>query len=480
MSQRIVIDPVTRIEGHAKISIHLDDAGRVEDARLHIAEFRGFERFCEGRSFRELPVITSRICGICPVSHMLASVKAGDALLAVEVPATAKDLRRIVNLGQLVQSHALSFFHLSAPDWIVGYDAPPEERSVVGLFRREPELARDGIRLRAFGQQVIAAVTGKRIHPAWAVPGGVAAPLAPEAREALLAALPEALAIAERTLARFKRALPERAEEAATFGDFETLHMGMVDPDGTLEHYDGRLRLVSASGEVLADQVDPARFEELIGEAVEPWSYLKFPYYRPWGYPAGIYRVGPLSRLNAAARCGTPRADQELLFFRDLARGPVHASFHYHLARLVEILHALEKVQRLLDDPAILSRDVLAVARRNRLEGVGACEAPRGTLFHHYRVLKGGIVTEVNLVIATGQNNLAMNRTITQIARHFLDGRKITDGLLNRVEAGVRAYDPCLSCSTHAVGQLPLRVELRGPGGELIDAAVRGEGPTGG
>lgn len=473
MSERIVIDPVTRIEGHAKITIHLDEAGAVQDARFHVVEFRGFEKFCEGRSFREMPVITARVCGICPVSHLLASAKATDALLAVDIPEPARKLRKLVNLGQLVQSHALSFFHLSSPDFLLGYDAEPARRNVLALAETHPDIARDGIRLRKWGQQVIEVVAGKRIHPAWATPGGVARPLTEDGRDRIRAGLQDALEIAQRTLAWWKRVLAEHQEEARTFGNFPTLFMGMVDQDGLLDHTDGRLRFVSETGEILQDQLDPADYERWIGEAVEPDSYLKSPYYKPLGHPGGVYRVGPLARLNVATRCGTPRADEELAEFRQLGRGAVLASFHYHYARLIEILYALEKIEQLLGAPDLLSPDVQAVAMRNRTRGVGACEAPRGTLFHDYEVKPGGTLTRVNLLIATGQNNLAMNRTVAQIARHFVDGRKLREGMLNRVEAGIRAFDPCLSCSTHAAGKMPLRVELVDAGGDVVDVAER-------
>ena len=473
MSERIVIDPVTRIEGHAKITIHLDDAGAVTDARFHVIEFRGFEKFCEGRSFREMPVITARVCGICPVSHLLASAKATDALLAVDIPEPARKLRKLVNLGQLVQSHALSFFHLSSPDFLLGYDAEPARRNVLALAETHPEIARDGIRLRKWGQQIIETVAGKRIHPAWATPGGVARPLTEDGRDRIWAGLQDALEIAQRTLAWWKRVLVEHQEEARTFGNFPTLFMGMVDEDGLLDHTDGKLRFVSETGEILQDQLDPADYERWIGEAVEADSYLKSPYFKPLGYPGGIYRVGPLARLNVATRCGTPRADEELAEFRQLGRGAVLASFHYHYARLIEILYGIEKIAQLLGEPDLLSPDVQAVAMRNRNRGIGACEAPRGTLFHDYEVKPGGTLTRVNLLIATGQNNLAMNRTVAQIARHFVDGRKLREGMLNRVEAGIRAFDPCLSCSTHSAGKMPLRIELVDAGGEVVDVAVR-------
>jgi NAD-reducing hydrogenase large subunit len=473
MSERIVIDPVSRIEGHAKITIQLDDAGAVKDARFHVVEFRGFEKFCEGRSFREMPVITARICGICPVSHLLASAKATDALLAVEIPETARKLRKIVNLGQLVQSHALSFFHLSSPDFLLGYDADPPRRNILALAESHPEVARDGIRLRKWGQEVIETIAGKRIHPAWATPGGVARPFTEAGRDKIWAGLQEALDIAQRTLAWWKRVLVEHQEEARTFGNFPTLFMGMVDEHGLLDHTDGKLRFVSETGEVVQDQIDPADYETWIGEAVESDSYLKSPYYKPLGYPGGIYRVGPLARLNVCTRAGTQRADEELAEFRQLGRGAVLSSFHYHYARLIEIVYGIERIAQLLGEPDILSEDVQAVAMRNRTRGVGACEAPRGTLFHDYEARPGGILTRVNLLIATGQNNLAMNRTVAQIARHFVNGRKLQEGMLNRVEAGIRAFDPCLSCSTHAAGRMPMRIELRGFGGELLDTAER-------
>ncbi|HET9315644.1 MAG TPA: Ni/Fe hydrogenase subunit alpha [Vicinamibacteria bacterium] len=474
MARRIVIDPVTRIEGHAKITLHLNDAGDVADARFHVTEFRGFEKFCEGRPFREMPAITSRICGICPVSHLLASAKAGDALLAVEIPEPAVLLRRLMNLGQLVQSHALSFFHLSSPDLLLGFDAEPQKRNILGLLDAHPDVARHGIRLRQLGQEIVETLGGRRIHPTWAIAGGVDRPLAEEDRDRLRRSLPEGLAIVRHTIDWFKRAMESHREEAQSFGNFPSLFLGLVGPDGSLDHYDGRIRIVDAGGAVLQDQVDPARYEDVIGETAEPWSYLKFPYYKPLGYPAGMYRVGPLARLNVASRCGTPEADQELAEFRDLGRGAVLSSFHYHRARLIEVLFALEKAAQILDEPEITSLDVMAHARRNRLEGVGAIEAPRGVLFHHYRVRPGGLLTWVNLLIATGQNNLAMNQAILQIARRYVQADRLSEGMLNRVEAGIRAFDPCLSCSTHAVGEMPMRVQLVAADGTVLDEQVRG------
>ncbi len=473
MSQRIVIDPVTRIEGHAKITIYLDDAGAVADARFHVTEFRGFEKFCEGRSLWEMPAITSRICGICPVSHLLASAKAGDRILSVTIPPAAVKLRRIMNLAQIIQSHSLSFFHLSAPDLLLGLDSDPASRNVFGLIAAEPELARGGIRLRQFGQEIIEILGGRKIHPSWAVPGGVREPLTEEGRFHIRDRIPEAQATALNAIDRFKRLLDDYQQETEVFGNFPSLFMGLVTADGAWEHYDGYLRFMDSEGNILADGLDPTRFEEFLGEAVEPWSYLKFPYYKPLGYPAGMYRVGPLARLNICTHIGVPLADQELREFRDRGKGTVLSSFFYHYARLIEILGSIEHIAQLLDDPDILSSHLRAHARINQLEGIGVSEAPRGTLFHHYHVDENGLMKKINLMIATGQNNLAMNRIVTQIAQHYIHGPEIPEGMLNRVEAGIRAFDPCLSCSTHAAGQMPLHVQLIAMDGSLLDEVWR-------
>jgi len=467
--------PVTRIEGHGLITVELNRAGKVSRARFHVTEGRGFERFCRGRTLWEMPAITARTCGICPVSHLLCSAKAGDAILAVRPPRPADKLRRLMNLGQFVQSHALSFFHLSSPDLLLGWDSEPATRNVFGLAAVNPQLALDGIRLRAFGQEIIAALGEQRVHPAWAVPGGVRSPLTPEARDRLAAKLPEAMRIATDALALYEKSIPAWADEVRSFGDFPSLFLSLVGANGAWEHHDGRIRIVDAERTVVADHLDPARYLDYIGEAVEGWSYLKFPFYREQGYPDGVYRVGPLARLNCCDHIGTPLADEALARFRATAGGKaVTSSFHYHYARLIEIVAALERIRIYFDDPDILSARVRAEAGINEREGVGVHEAPRGTLFHHYTVDEHGMIERVNLIVSTGHNNLAMNRTMTQIAHRYLDGQKITEGLLNRMEGGIRAYDPCLSCSVHAVGQMPLKVVLFGPDGELLDEVVRG------
>lgn len=465
----IVIDPVTRIEGHSKITLHLDEQGQVEDARFHVTQFRGFEKFCEGRPFSEMPSLMARICGICPVSHLIASAKACDALLAVKIPPTAEKLRRIFGLAQVVQSHALSLFHLSSPDLLLGMDADPAKSNLFGVLEKDPGLARDGIALRKFGQQIIERLGGKRIHPAWIVPGGVSEPMSQDDRDAILQGIPDAMAIAVRSLSWLKGTMERFRDEITSFGNFPSLFMGMVKDDGGLTFYDGKLRVTDSKGQIVADGLDPKRYFDFLGEKVESWSYLKSAYYKPKGFPAGIYRVGPLARLNVSDRCGTPRADQELAEFHELQRSAVLSSFHYHQARLIEILYCIERLEQLLNDAEILSTRVRASARPNELEGIGAAEAPRGTLFHHYKIDENGLIRWANLIIATGQNNLAMNRSILQVAQRYVRGDKITHGMLNRVEAVIRAYDPCLSCSTHAVGQMALHVQLLNREGNVLD-----------
>ena len=475
MSTLITIDPVTRIEGHARITIRLDDFGEVDSARLHITQFRGFEKFVEGRPFAEMPSLTARTCGICPISHLLASAKACDEIMAVRITPAAASLRRLINYGQIIQSHALSFFHLSSPDLLLGMDSDPASRHILGVADRFPDLARDGIRLRQFGQQIIERLGGKRIHPNWIVPGGVAAPLSAQAREQIAEQLPQAIAITRRTIDGFKPVLQSFAAEIAHFANFPSLFMALVAPDGTIEHYDGALRVVDAHRLIVADNIAAAAYADFIGEAVEPDSYLKSPYFKPLGYPQGVYRVGPLARLNVCERMGTSLAENELGDFRALQPGgAVLSSFHYHYARLIEILHACERVAQLLDSPEIGEERVRATAACNRSEGIGVCEAPRGTLIHHYRVDANGLIVWANLIIATGHNNLAMNQGITQAARHFVSSGRIGEGALNRVEAVIRCFDPCLSCSTHALGGMALRIELNAADGTLLDLCERG------
>lgn len=470
MAQKIIIDPVTRIEGHAKITIHLNDAGDVEDAHFHVTQLRGFEKFVEGRPFHEMPSLMARICGICPVSHLVASAKACDALLAVQIPTTAANLRRVLNLAQIAQSHALSFFYLSSPDLLLGMDGDPDKRNIFGVAEIQPQLARDGVRLRQIGQKIIEILGGKRIHPAWVVPGGVSEPLSVEKRDAILAMLPDGIEIAQRTLNWFQSVLANYDEEIRAFASVRTMFMGLTNEADELEMYDGLLRIKDADGNVVANDLKPANYEEFIAEKVEPWSFLKSPFYRPMGYPQGIYRVGPLARLNLVKTCGTPRADEALGFFRTLDS---QSSFHYHYARLIEILYCFEKIDALLHTPDILSDRVRAQAQPNNVEGVGTSEAPRGTLMHHYQIDENGLITRANLIIATGHNNYAMDRSVLDVAKRFVKGTNVPEGMLNRVEAVIRTFDPCLSCSTHAIGQMPLQIQLLSPDGNVVQEIKR-------
>jgi NAD-reducing hydrogenase large subunit len=473
MGKTITIDPVTRIEGHSRITLQIDDSGEVSSAHFQTTQFRGFEKFCEGRPFYEMPYLMERICGICPVSHLLASAKACDALLAMKVPPAAGKLRRILDLAQLIQSHALSFFYLSSPDLILGMDADPKERHLFGVMNKQPELGRWGIRLRQFGQQTIEILAGKRIHPGWVVPGGVNEPLSVEQRDYLLSQMPEVIDIAQKSLSWFKRELESFREEIRTFANFPSLFMGLVTVDERAGYYQGKIRFTDSLGNIVEDNLDPADYPNFLGEAVEPFTFMKFPYYKPLGYPDGMYRVGPLARLNLVDNCGTPLAQQEWVEFRALERNAVLSSFYYHYARLIEILFALEHIEEYLRDPIITQKQAKYTASLNNLEGVGCCEAPRGTLIHHYKVDEQGLITWANLIIATGHNNLAMNRGILQAAKHFVRADKLNEGMLNRVEAVIRAFDPCLSCSTHADGHLMLQVQLVAPDGRLLDEIRR-------
>jgi len=473
MSQTITIDPVTRLEGHGKITIQLGANGEVEDAHFHVTQVRGFERFSEGRPFYEMPGLMARICGICPVSHLIASAKACEAIMSVRIPHTAAQLRRMLNLAQMVQSHALSFFYLSSPDLLLGMESDPAARHIFGVVAAKPELGRAGVTLRRFGQYMIELLADKRIHPGWVVPGGVTEPLDPAKRDEILAMLPEAYAAVGLALGAYKQIASSFKPEIEVFANFPSNYMSLINEDESIELTDGALRFVDAKGAIIEDGITASRFTEVIGEAVEPYSYTKFAYYMPLGYPEGSYRVGPLARLNIVKSMGTPKADVELAEFKQIAAGPVESSFHYHHARLIEILYGIEKIEQILNDSHILDKHVRATAGVNRLDGAGQAEAPRGTLHHHYKVDDNGLITWANLVIATGQNNNAMNKGVLQAAKHYVKDGKFTEGILNRVEAVVRTFDPCLSCSTHALGQMPLILSLVSAEGEVVDQVVR-------
>jgi NAD-reducing hydrogenase large subunit len=473
MSQTITIDPVTRLEGHGRITLKTNDQGEVSEAFFSVTQVRGFEKFCEGRPYYEMPSLMARICGICPVSHLIASAKACEAIMSVEIPPTAANLRRALNLAQAIQSHALSFFYLASPDLLLGMDADPADRNIFGVAKAHPELGRAGVGLRRFGQHMIELLGRKRIHPGWVVPGGVTEPLDPAKRDEILALIPDAYANVKMALTAYKQIASRFQDEIESFANFPGPFMGMVGENGGLEFTDAKLRVIDATGIILLDNLEAAQFDQTIGEAVEPYSYMKFPYYKPLGYPAGSYRVGPLARLNIAGHAGTPLADNELKVFKRLADGPVLGSFHYHHARLIEILHGIEVIEQLFSESSILDKHVRATAGVNWQEGAGIAEAPRGTLMHHYKVDDKGLMKWANLVIATGQNNNAMNKGVLQVAQRYVKSDKLTDGMLNRVEAVIRTFDPCLSCSTHAFGQMPLAIELLAPDGTKLDEVRR-------
>jgi NAD-reducing hydrogenase large subunit len=467
--KRITIEPVSRIEGHAKITIQLDDAGKVADTKFQVTQVRGFEKFTEGRPFYEMPGITSRICGICPISHQLASAKACEAIMAVRIPRASQLLREIIHCAQFVQSHALSFFYLSAPDLLLGMDADPAMRNVAGMIEANPELARAGIELRKFGLLVIEGLAEERVHPSWIVPGGVKSSMSQQTRDRFFTAIPAATATTEKTLGVFKGILDRFTEEIENFGSAPTMYAGLVDRAGNPQLYDGRLRLRWPDSGIVHEDIAAEEYHRFIGEATISDSYLKAPFYRPQGWPEGTYRVGPLARINVAEKMGTPRADAELTEFRQRFGRMAHSSFLYHYARLIEVLYALECMQALLQEPDVLETRVRAHAGVNALEGVGMIEAPRGTLIHHYKVDENGAITWANLIVATGHNNRAIGNGVRQVSEHFIQGGKLEEGMLNRVSALVRAYDPCLSCSTHAIGVPALDISLVSAEGNLLD-----------
>lgn len=474
-ARKITIEPVTRIEGHGRITVHLNEQGEVEQTFFHVDEFRGLEKFTEGRPYFEMPQITQRICGICPVSHHLAAAKACDGIARVEITRPAKLLRELLHMGQLIQSHGMHFFHLAAPDLILGFDADPTERNVFGIIKVDPELALKAVNLRRYGQQIIERLGGKRIHPSFAVPGGVNASLSSQDRDAILAEFDTMAGIAKVAVSIGKGWLQANQDLADTFASFPSNYMGLVDEEGGLQLYDGEIRIKDAQGNFLA-QFAPANYLAHVAEHVESWSFLKYPFYRKLGWPDGTYRVGPLGRLNVADKIGTPLANEEFKLFKQINGGkPVEGSLYYHYARLIELVYALERTAQLLDDPDIMSNDIRAYPAPAKLpgQGVGVIEAPRGTLFHDYSTDENGLLTRVNLIVATGNNNWAMHTASGLVAKAFVDGNKLTEGMLNRVEAAIRCYDPCLSCATHAIGKMPLEITLIAADGTVLDHICR-------
>jgi NAD-reducing hydrogenase large subunit len=470
---KITIEPVTRIEGHAKVTIHMKDDGTVDHAYMHVNEFRGFEKFCEGRLFFEMPSITPRICGICPVSHHLASAKAADMITGQTPPRPANLLRELMHMGQIVQSHAMHFFELAGPDLLLGFDAAPEIRNVVGLIGANPELTVKAVMLRKFGQEIIRTLGGRRIHPNFAVPGGVNKALQPAERDGILSGVDGAIDSLKLGLQIMKDWAERNMEDIDKFAVFPTGYFGLVTPENGLELFDGDIRLIDRDGRDL-ERFSGVDYLDKIAEHVEPWSYLKFPYYKPLGFPGGVYRVGPLGRLNIADKIDTPLANDELKLFKALTPGkPVPNTLYYHYARLIEALFATERARVLCEDPDILSNEILNTRGTFTGHGVGVIEAPRGTLIHDYTTDEHGKLLKVNLIVSTGHNNWAMSNAVDSVAKTYVHGPDVTEGMLNRVEAAIRAYDPCLSCSTHAIGQMPIKLEILNPAGELVNTITR-------
>ena len=473
VAQKITIEPVTRIEGHAKVTIHMKDDGTVEHAYFHVNEFRGFEKFCEGRLVQEMQQITPRICGICPVSHHLAAAKAGDVVLGCPPPRPATLLRELMHMGQVIQSHGMHFFELAGPDLILGFDHDPATRNVVGLIQADPQLTLKAVRLRKFGQAIISELGERSIHPNFAIPGGVNRQFAQAGRERLLAQVDEQIETIKVGIQIMRGWIDAHQTEINEFAVFPTGYLGLVTPQNSLELYDGDIRLTSREG-IELEKFDPQDYLDYIAEHVEAWSYLKFPYYKKLGYPGGVYRVGPLGRLNNSDQIDTPLANEEFKRFKALNGGkPVENTLHYHYARLIETMFAAERARILLEDPDILSSDILNTHQQPQEQGVGIIEAPRGTLFHHYWINEHGQLTKVNLIVATGNNNYAMSRAVDEVAKRYVHGPEITEGMLNRVEHAIRAHDPCLSCSTHAVGSMPMEVSVVNMRGELVQVIRR-------
>ena len=468
--RRIAIDPVTRVEGHGKVTILLDDQNRIHQVRLHIVEFRGFEAFIEGRPFWEVPVLVQRLCGICPVSHHLASVKAMDGIAGYKaLTPTADKLRRLMHYGQILQSHAVHFFHLASPDLLLGFDSEPTRRNILGVAAAYPEIARQGVLLRKFGQEVIRHTAGKRIHGTGAIPGGVNKALTIAERDEMRAGVDQMISWSRDAVKMVEKLHATNPGFYNGFGEFGSNMMGFVDRRGAMDLYHGALRACDAEGKIIFDQVDYDSYHEVLQEEVKPWSYMKFPHIKTLGADKGWYKVGPLARIQVCDFIPTELAEAERKNMLAIGDGaPVHGTLLFHWARMIEALHAAETIRDLLDDSDIVGTELMGDKGERKEEGFGVIEAPRGTLFHHYRVGADDLVTFCNLIVSTTNNNQAMNEAIRKVATQYLNGREITEGLLNHIEVAIRAYDPCLSCATHAIGQMPLEVDLVDAQGALV------------
>jgi NAD-reducing hydrogenase large subunit len=473
--RRVAIDPVSRVEGHGKVTLLLDDKNKIHQVRLHIVEFRGFEVFIKGRPYWEVPVTVQRLCGICPVSHLLAASKAMDVIIgARQLTPTAEKLRRLMHYGQVIQSNAVHFYHLASPDLLLGFDSEVTQRNIVGVAMKYPDIAKQGILIRKYGQEVIRHVAGKRIHGTGAVPGGVNKALTAQERDELKKDLPQLIEWAQGGVDLMQRFFETNPAFFSSFGLFESGMMGMIRKDGALDLYDGDLRIKDAKGNPIYDRFNYETYTQVLREEVKPWTYMKFPYIEKLGPEKGWYKVGPLARLQTCDFIPSPLAEaarQNMLAIVGNGQ-PVHATLGYHWARIIEVLHGLELIQSLLDDPDLLGKDLMVKGERQE-EGVGVIEAPRGVLIHHYKVNEDDQVTMCNLIVSTTHNNQAMNTAIRSVATQYLDGQNISEGLLNHIECAIRAYDPCLSCATHALGKMPLQVELIDAEGQRLSLARR-------
>ncbi len=488
MSTKIVIDPITRIEGHGKVVVELDDDHNVVDAKLHVVEFRGYEKFIQGHPFWEAPVLMQRICGICFVSHHLAGAKVVDDIVGVGkasgvyLTPTATKMRRLGHYAQMLQSHVTAYFYLVVPEMLFGMDAAPEQRNILGLIEADPDMVKRVVMLRKWGQEVIAAVFGKRMHGISTVPGGVNKSLTAAEVERLvrgedgLLSVDQVIEHAQLGLELFDDFHDRHRSEVDGFANVSALNMCLVDPDGNVDYYDGTLKIVDDEKNVVR-QFDYHDYLDHVSEGVEEWSYMKFPFLTELGRDAGSVRVGPLARLNVTKTLSTPLAQRALEKFHAYTGGSANnMTLHTNWARTIEIIHAAEVVRDLLLDPDLQKDDLVVTAPADAWtgEGIGVVEAPRGTLLHHYRADPEGSVTFANLIVATTQNNQVLNRTIHSVAVDYLGGQaEITEGMMNAIEVGIRAYDPCLSCATHALGQMPLIVSVVDTAGRVIDERVR-------
>ena len=478
MARKITIEPVTRVEGHGKVTIQLDPQNNVLESRFHIVEFRGFERFVQGRPYWEAPVLVQRLCGICPVSHHLAAAKAMDVIVGAGpdgLTPTAEKMRRLMHYGQMFQSHALHFFHLVSPDLLFGVDADPAIRNVIGVALKFPDLAVQGVMMRKFGQEIIRATAGKKIHGTGAIPGGINKNLSIQERDEFLKGqdpmnIKKMIEWSQAAVDLFKDYHKKNKDFIDSFAAFPSSHLSLVRKDGALDLYHGVLRAVDSDGKKILNDVDYQDYLKYVGEEVRSWSYMKFPYLKSLGKKDDWYRVGPLARLNTADFIPTPLAQKEFEEFKAYTKGkPNNMSMHMHWARLIELLHSAEMIEQLLND-SDLQGDNLVTKGKKVKEGVGLIEAPRGTLFHHYRINDNDQIEMANLIVSTTNNNEPMNRAVNWVALNNINGKKeITEGMLNAVEVAIRAYDPCLSCATHAIGKMPLEVSLVDADGNILD-----------